>query len=69
MGLVVNPVFAIAKTKYLITFISIYFIQYPCIINNNVVCTPACYDCSDIISLKKMGGGLDLGIDLFTKRF
>ena len=50
MDLVVNAVSAITKTKYLIKFISVYLIQYPCIIFNIVVCTPACYNCSDIIS-------------------
>ena len=50
MGLVVNAVFIVTKTKYLIKFISIYLIQYPCIIFNTVTCTPVCYDCSDIIS-------------------
>ena len=50
MDLVVNAVFVITKTKYLIKFISICLIQYPCIIFDTVTCTPACYDCSDIIS-------------------
>ena len=50
MDLVVNAVFFITKTKYLIRFISIYLIQYPCIIFNTVTC-----DCSDKISEKKIG--------------
>ena len=41
MDLVVNEVFVITKTKYLIKFILTYFIQYACIIYNTLVCTPA----------------------------
>ena len=36
MDLVANAVFVITKTKFLIKFISIYLIQYPCIIFNTV---------------------------------
>ena len=59
MDLVVNAVFVITKTKYLLTFISIYLIQYPCIIYDTVVCTPACYDYSDI-KLKENGVGISV---------
>ena len=41
MDLVVNAVFVITKTKYLITFISTYLIQYPRTIYNTLVCNPA----------------------------
>ena len=61
-----NYNFVITKTKYLITFISTYLIQYPCIIYNTLICTPACYDCSNIINQIK-NGGWDHSINPFTK--
>ena len=50
VNIVVNAVFVITETKYLIKFISTYLIQYSCIICDTLVCTPAWYDFSDIIS-------------------
>ena len=60
INIVVNAVFVITENKYLIKFISPYLIQYSCIIYNTLVCTPAWYDFSDIISLKKMGDGISV---------